>query len=76
MLYDLEYLKKHLPINDELNYKINFNEIGRLIRKIKEIEKEKLYVKIYRLGEIIEDYEIIHKKIDLMQKKISIAHEN
>ena len=55
---------------------MNFNEIGRLIRKIKEIEKEKLYVKIYRLGEIIEDYEIIHKKIDLMQKKISIVHEN
>jgi hypothetical protein len=72
LLYDLEYLRKHLPIHDEKNYKKNFNEIGKIIRKIKELEKAKLYEKIFGLGEIIEEYEIINKKIDLMNKKILI----
>jgi len=76
ILDGLEYLKKNLPINDEVNYKTNFHVIGKLMNNINELEKLKLNEKIFKLGEIIKEYEIILGKIDLRNKKISISYNN
>ena len=76
ILDGLEYLKKNLPINDEVNYKTNFHVIGKLMNNINELEKLKLNEKIFKLGEIIKEYEIILGKINLRNKKISISYNN
>ena len=46
------------------------------MNNINELEKLKLNEKIFKLGEIIKEYEIILGKIDLRNKKISISYNN
>jgi hypothetical protein len=46
------------------------------MNNINELEKLKLNEKIFNLGEIIKEYEIILRKINLRNKKISISYNN